>query len=117
MKTTLLLTSTLFLCFFNSANAAESNTEKLDCSEYVAITTDAMSHVQNGKNIKDLIDIAIQKKNLAVTPKEIELSKVFAAYSIVALKEPIGTTTKEKEYALLKAAYIGQKFCENNQKK
>lgn len=117
MKIILCLISTLFLCFSSIANAIDSDSNKLDCAEYIVTTTEVMDHVQNGKNIKDLIDISIQRKNLAVTPKDIELSKVFAAYSIVALKEPIATTVEEKKNSQLKAAYIGQKFCENQQKK
>lgn len=101
---------------FQHAYAAEVNKTNKDCSHYMATTTEVMQEVQNGKNIKQLIDIAVDKKNNAVTSEEIELAKIYAAYTIVAYKEPIGNTAEEKQHALNKAALIGKMLCEKQMK-
>ena len=111
-----LIFSIFSLFIFHHAYAVEATTTNIDCSHYMATTTEVMQEVQNGKNIKQLIDIALEKKNNAITPEEIQLAKVYAAYTVVAYKEPVGITPEEKQNALNKAAFIGKKLCEKQMK-
>ncbi len=89
----------------------------IDCTGYIKTTESVMQERQNGKNIRDLVNLAKIQKDNARTPDEIELSNLYTAFTIIASNEPIGQNDQEKEFAIAKAKYIGESLCKKYKQK
>lgn len=112
-----IIQTSFLLLTSNLAYAADTAVANIECDAYIQTAESVMQERQTGKGIKELVDLAIERKNQAKTSEDIELSNFYSAYILLAYKEPIGKTDQEKQDLFLKSKVIGKMFCDRRQQK